>query len=619
MAIEEIVALRLPSNLSEIAANGYHPEGAAVPEVAELDWKRMNEEQRQAALARMRHSAAHVMADAVLSLFPDARLGIGPSIEEGFYYDLDLPRALTLEDLAEIEKRMAQIVAGKHRFERVEIDRAEARRWFAERRQVYKVELIDDLPEDEQITFYRDGKFVDLCRGPHVEHTGQIGAFKLLNVAGAYWRGDEKRPMLQRIYGTAFPSQEELDRHLFLLEEAKRRDHRRIGKELELFHLDPTAPGMPYWLPKGLKVLNELIAFWRAEHEKRGYQEIASPLINNKSIWETSGHWEHYRENMFVIPIDENTTYAVKPMNCPNAMIVYNLKTRSYRDLPFRLSDCDMLHRNERSGTLHGLLRVQKIQQDDAHIFVAEDQIEEEFDRILEIAHLFYSIFGLKYSYRLGTRPESFIGDIETWNKAEADLVRILDKNVGREGYRIQDGDGAFYGPKIDILMEDALGRSWQMGTIQLDFQQPRRFNCKYIDRDGQEKTPVVIHRVIYGSMERFIGILIEHTAGAFPIWLAPVQAVVIPVANRHLDYAHKVTQQLKAAGLRAELNDDEQRMNYKIREAQLQKIPYILVVGNHEEANESVAIRLRSNENLGAKPIAEFIALAKDAIARRE
>jgi threonyl-tRNA synthetase len=573
-------------------------------------------------LYRIRHSAAHVMAQAVLEMFPDGKLAIGPPIEDGFYYDFDLPRSLTPEDLQKIEARMTEIIKENYPFIRREVSPEEARELF--KHQPYKLELIEDilsrgtdeygnrLPEGQRpvLSTYRHDGFEDLCRGPHVERTGQIpaDALKLLTVAGAYWRGDERRPMLQRIYGTAWHTKEELERYLWQRAEAERRDHRRLGRELELFHFDQTAPGMPYWLPKGLKVLNTLLAFWREEHEKRGYQEIAAPLINDKSLWETSGHWEHYRENMFIIPVEEHITYGVKPMNCPNAMVVYNLKKRSYRDLPLRLSDCDILHRYERSGTLHGLLRVRKFQQDDAHIFVTEEQIEEEYDRILEIANLFYGIFGLKYSLRLGTRPRDFMGDPQTWDKAEAALTRILDKHVGPGNYVIGEGEGAFYGPKLDILMRDALGREWQTGTIQLDFQLPRRFNCTYTDRDGTEKTPVVIHRVIYGSLERFMGILIEHYAGAFPFWLAPVQAVVIPIADRHVPYARQVAEQLAANKLRVEVDDRPERMNAKIRDAQLQKIPYMLVVGDREAASGTAAVRLRTGADLGPREIGEIV-----------
>jgi threonyl-tRNA synthetase len=582
----------------------------------EMDLAVAPESEHELDLARMRHSCAHVMAQAVLELFPGAKLGIGPAIADGFYYDFDLPRPLTPEDLERIERRMEEIKAAAYPFVRRVVTREEARELF--RDQPYKLELIAEFPPDEVITTYTHDGFTDLCRGPHVRDTSLIGFFKLLRVSGAYWRGDERRPQLQRIYGTSWPTREQLDAYLHRLEEAERRDHRRLGRELELFHFDPTAPGMPYWLPKGLKILNLLLDFWRQEHEKRGYQEIAAPLINDKSLWEVSGHWDHYRENMFLIQLDEHLTYGVKPMNCPNAMIVYNLKKRSYRDLPLRLSDCDILHRYERSGTLHGLLRVRKFQQDDAHIFVTEDQIEEEFARILEIAQLFYGIFGLRYTLRLGTRPADFMGDPETWDKAEAALQRILDRHAGPGNYLIGEGEGAFYGPKIDILMEDALGRQWQTGTIQLDFQLPRRFGCTYTDRDGTEKTPVVIHRVIYGSLERFIGILIEHFAGAFPVWLAPVQATIIPIADRHLPYAYRVRDRLRDAGLRVEVDDGDERMQAKIRSAQLQKIPYMLVVGDREVNEESLAVRLRTNENIGSMSIERFITMVQRLVAEK-
>ncbi len=582
----------------------------------EMDLAIAPESEHELDLARMRHSCAHVMAQAVLELFPGAKLGIGPAIADGFYYDFDLPRPLTPEDLERIERRMEEIKAAAYPFVRRVVTREEAYELF--RDQPYKLELLAEFPPDEVITTYTHDGFTDLCRGPHVGDTSQIGFFKLLRVSGAYWRGDERRPQLQRIYGTSWPTREQLEAYLHRLEEAERRDHRRLGRELELFHFDPTAPGMPYWLPKGLKILNLLLDFWRQEHEKRGYQEIAAPLINDKSLWEISGHWDHYRENMFVIQLDEHLTYGVKPMNCPNAMIVYNLKKRSYRDLPLRLSDCDILHRYERSGTLHGLLRVRKFQQDDAHIFVTEDQIEEEFARILEIAQLFYGIFGLRYTLRLGTRPADFMGDLETWDKAEAALQRILDRHAGPGNYLIGAGEGAFYGPKIDILMEDALGRQWQTGTIQLDFQLPRRFGCTYTDRDGTEKTPVVIHRVIYGSLERFIGILIEHFAGAFPVWLAPVQATIIPIADRHLPYAYRVRDRLRDAGLRVEVDDGDERMQAKIRRAQLQKIPYMLVVGDREVNEESLAVRLRTNENIGSMSIDRFITMVQRLVAEK-
>lgn len=583
-------------------------------------------------LYRIRHSAAHLLAQAVLERFPGAGIAIGPPIEDGFYYDFDLPHAPTEADLAWLTARMQALIRGNHPFTVRTVTAAEARALFAE--QPYKLALIDGLVQGAQdeygnalaenapplLTVYQQDHFVDLCRGPHVATTGEIDpeAIKLMNVAGAYWRGDEKNPMLTRIYGTAWRNKAELDHYLWRLEEAERRDHRRLGKQLELFHFDPTAPGMPYWLPKGLKVLNELLAFWRQVHEEHGYQETASPLLNERKLYEISGHWEHYKENMFIMPVDEHTTYGLKPMNCPNAMVLFNMKVRSYRELPLRLSDCDMLHRFELSGTLHGLLRVQKFQQDDAHIFVTEEQIDAEYERIFALADLFYHIFGLTYKLRLSTRPDSFVGELGTWERAEQTLRRILDEQVGSGNYLIGESDGAFYGPKVDILMEDALGRQWQMGTIQLDFQLPRRFGCTYVDRDGAEKTPVVIHRVIYGSMERFIGILIEHTAGALPVWLAPVQARLIPITDQQLPYVQTVAGQLRKAGLRVEVDDSAKRMNAKIRDAQVQKVPYMLVIGNREMANEQVAVRLRTEEDLGAMTVDAFIALAQQTVAEK-
>ena len=577
-------------------------------------------------LYRLRHTAAHVMAQAVLELYPGAKLGIGPPIADGFYYDFDLGqdeagnrRTFSPDDLEAIERRMRQIIAGRHLLVYREIDVDEARRLFQD--QPYKLELIAELAErGERLSTYRHDTFEDLCRGPHVAHTGKIppDAIRLTSVAGAYWRGDEANPMLQRIYGTAWPSKRELKAYIRRVEEAKRRDHRRLGKQMELFHFDETAPGMPYWLPNGLKILRELIAFWREEHEKRGYQEIAAPLVNDVSLWKQSGHWEHYRENMFIIPIDEQRTYALKPMNCPNAMIVYGLKTRSYRDLPLRLADTDVLHRRERTGTLHGLLRVQHIQQDDAHIFVTEEQIEEEYDRILNLVDRFYDVFGLTYQLRLSTRPERFIGDVDTWNKAEAALKRILDARFGPENYQIDVGDGAFYGPKIDIDMADALGRQWQMGTVQLDFQLPRRFGLTYVDENGEDQTPVVIHRVVYGAFERFVGILIEHFNGAFPVWLAPVQAVVIPITDDHHAYVEEVTAKLRAAGVRAEADLGGERMQAKIRHAQLLKVPYMLIAGDREVEAETVSLRKRDGRRQNGMAVEAFLQMVEEKVHRR-
>ena len=566
-----------------------------------------------------RHSMSHVLAQAVKRLYPDAKLAIGPAIDDGFYYDFDVETPFSHDDLETISAEMKKIIKENHRFERQEVSREEAMKMLKEMDEPYKIELLEDLPDEEEISFYKDGEFVDLCKGPHAKYTKSVKNFQLLDVAGAYWRGDEKNKMLQRIYGTAFNKKEDLEHFLNMREEAEKRDHRRLGRELELFHLDQTAPGMPYWLPKGLTILNELISYSREEQDKRGYQEIATPLVNHKSLWETSGHWDFYKDNMFIIPIDEHTTYAVKPMNCPNAMIVYNLKTRSYRDLPLRLSDASVLHRNERSGTLHGLLRVQKFQQDDAHIFITEDQIEEEYERVLEFTEHYYGMFGLNFKLRFGTRPKKYLGDVETWDRAEAALTRILDKLVPGKYVR-EEGEGAFYGPKIDILIEDAIGRSWQNGTIQLDFQLPRRFNCTYVDRDNVDQTPVVIHRALFGSFERFFGILIEHYAGAFPVWLSPVQVSAIPIADRHIEYCDELVGALKEAGIRAELNYAKHKtLNYRVREAQVQKIPYMLVIGDREIENKEISLRLRTEEDLGAKPLGEFINFVREKIDNKE
>jgi threonyl-tRNA synthetase len=571
----------------------------------------------------LRHSTAHVMAQAVCALFPGTKYAIGPPIHDGFYYDFDLPTHVGPEDLERIEDRMRELVKEDQPFVREEVSREEALRRLDG--QEYKREIVEALGEaegevaaGEVVTLYRNGDWVDLCLGPHVPSTGRLGAFKLLSLAGAYWRGDETRPQLTRIYGTAWATQDDLDAHLERLEELERRDHRRIGKDLELFHLEPTAPGMPYWLPRGLRILNELLAFWREEHEARGYQEISAPLVNEKALWETSGHWEHFKDDMFVIPEDERTTYGLKPMNCPNAMVVFNIKPRSYRDLPLRLSDADTLHRNERSGTLHGLLRVRRFIQDDAHIFVTEDQIEQEYERIFEIADRFYSVFGLAYRLRLSTRPDHFLGDVETWDRAEAALRGILERRMGAGGYDVEEGGGAFYGPKIDIDMEDVLGRPWQMGTIQLDFQLPRRFDCTYTDADGERRTPVVVHRVIYGSLERFIGILIEHTAGAFPLWLSPEQVRFVPVADRHVEHCRELAERARAAELRPFVDEAKESVGKKIRTAQLMRAPYTIVVGDRDIEAGTYTVRDRAGAEHPGIAFDDLVAaLAEEARTR--
>lgn len=568
-------------------------------------------------LNNLRHTAAHLLAAAVVELYPQAKPTIGPIIENGFYYDFDLSDSVSEEDLPRIENKMRELLKGWDKVENREVSAAEAKKIFANN--PYKLELIEELEKaGELITIYKTGNFEDLCRGGHAENPQEeIKAFKLLSVAGAYWRGSEKNKMLTRIYGTAFHSQSQLDEYLQQVEEAKKRDHKKLGPQLGIFMFHETAPGMPYWLPKGTIIINELVKFWREEHSKRGYQEIKSPLLNKKELYVTSGHWEHYRENMFLAETEEGEIYGVKPMNCPNSMVVYASQTRSYKDLPLRLGDTDTLHRYERSGTLNGLLRVREFSQDDAHIFVTEDQIKEEYQRIFEIVERFYSIFHLDYSFRLGTRPEKYMGDIASWNKAEEVLKEILEDS-GKK-YSILEGDGAFYGPKVDILMKDSLGRPWQMGTIQLDFQLPKNFNLKYIDQDGKEKTPVTIHRVIYGSLERFLGILIENYAGAFPTWLSPVQVQIVPITDRNTKYSQKVLEQLISSNIRTEVDNRSEKMQAKIRDAQLQKVPYMLIIGDREEKEDKVAVRTRSGEDLGAIDIEVFVEKIKTEVEQRQ
>jgi len=595
-------------------------------------------------LSRMRHSCAHILAQAVVERFGDSgsvRLGVGPAIADGFYYDFDLPRALQEDDLAWLEARMKEIASNKHAFQHRFVNVDEARKLFAD--QPFKLEIIDlvanGLADDDgekvssngdsakragdengqsvEVSLYQHDNFVDLCKGPHVGNSSEIEpeAIKLLHSAGSFWRGNERNPMLTRIYGTVFESKEELDKHLFYLEEVRKRDHRKIGKKLELFHFDETAKGMPYWLPNGMKVLNELLSFWRNVHERHGYEEISSPILNDKKLWEISGHWEHYQENMFVVPLDDDTVYGLKPMNCPNAMVVFGLKLRSYRDLPMRLADCDILHRHERSGTLSGLFRVQKFQQDDAHIFVEPERIEEEFDRILDLTEEFYSVFDLDYSFRLSLRPDDFMGDSEVWDKAENALKDILDRRVGKDNYIVAEKEGAFYGPKIDILMKDSLGRKWQMGTIQLDFQLPLKFDLKYIDRDGKHKTPAVIHRVIYGSIDRFVGVFLEHTAGDLPLWLSPVQVAIVPIADRHVEFAEKLGERLRENGVRFKIDSGNARMNRKIRDWELQKVPFIIIVGDKEAQSNSVSVRPRHGDQKNDIALDSFITELRNAI----
>lgn len=569
-------------------------------------------------LEHKRHTLAHLLAAAVLELYPDAKRTIGPAIDDGFYFDFDFPTNKPSEkDFPKIEKVMRKLLPSWKSFERSELEAAAAKAEYPENE--FKHELIDEFTkEGQKVSFYKSGHYSDLCRGGHVENPAKeiaSDSFKLDRIAGAYWRGDEKNKMLTRIYSLAFDTKEELDAHIAMREEARARDHKKLGTEHELFMFHETAPGMPYWLPKGVVLYNELIDFWRKEHSERGYQEIVSPILNKKELYITSGHFDHYWEDMFVADMGENEVYGVKAMNCPNAMIVFGSKSRSYRDLPLRLSDTDALHRYERSGTLNGLLRVREFRQDDAHIYVTEEQIGAEYLEVFKIVDRFYSIFGMKYKFRLGTRPESFMGDVETWNKAEATLKDILEKS-GKE-YFVLEGDGAFYGPKVDILMNDVLGREWQMGTIQLDFQQPRRFNLEYTSQDGTRKTPVAIHRVIYGSMERFIGILIEHYAAAFPLWLSATQVKVLTVSEKHNEYGMKVLKALKDAGLRAEIDDANESLGKKIRNAKTEKVPYIFVIGEKEEAAGTVGVETRAGGE-GEKPLDQMVERLKDEYKRR-
>ncbi len=552
-----------------------------------------------------RHSASHVLAHAVKRLYPNVKLGIGPAIENGFYYDFEFEKPISSDDLQTIEKEMKKIVKERNQIRRREMSREEAIKLFEERNEPYKVEMIKELPEDAVISCYEQNDFIDLCAGPHLPHTGMVKAFKLTSLAGAYWRGSEHNPMLQRIYGTAFPTKERLQHYLDMLEEAKKRDHRKLGRELELFSLHEEGPGFPFLHNNGNVVWQELTAYWREEHRRAGYEEIKTPLILNRTLWEQSGHWDHFREDMYFTSIDEQD-FAVKPMNCPGAMLVYRDKMHSYRDLPRRIAEMGIVHRHELSGTLHGLMRVRSFTQDDAHIFMLPDQVESEVAGIIDLMDQFYSVFGFDYRVELSTRPEKAMGTAEMWDKATDILEKVLvDKNVD---YRLNEGDGAFYGPKIDFHLEDCLGRSWQCGTIQLDFQMPEKFDLTYIGEDGDKHRPVVIHRVIYGSMERLMALLIEHYGGAFPTWLAPVQVTVIPVTDRSHDYAGQIFERLNDEEFRVTIDQRNEKVGYKIREAQLKKIPYMLIVGDKEVESGQVAVRHRGEGDLGAEELENLI-----------
>ena len=567
-------------------------------------------------LHAIRHTAAHVMAQAIQHLFPGTKFAIGPAIANGFYYDLDSEHVFTPEDLAAIEKEMAKIVKANTPLVRSELSRADALAMFAKMEEPYKVELINDLPEDAIISIYQQGDFLDLCAGPHCPTTGRVKAFKLQSIAGAYWRGNEKNKMLQRIYGTAFNTKEELDAYLNMLEEAAKRDHRKLGKELDLFSIQDEGPGFPFFHPNGMIVRNELEDYWRKIHREYGYQEIKTPMILSRSLWEQSGHWDHYRENMYFTQIDE-LDFAIKPMNCPGGMLVYKTKPHSYKELPIRAGELGLVHRHELSGALHGLFRVRCFTQDDAHIFMMPSQIKEEIQNVIKLFDQVYGTFGLKYHAELSTRPEDSMGDAETWEKT-TNALRDAMEDFGL-AYVVNEGDGAFYGPKIDFHLTDSIGRTWQCGTIQLDMQLPEKFDLTYTGEDGLKHRPVMIHRVVYGSIERFIGILIEHYAGAFPAWLAPTQVRILPITDKHVAYAKELNDKMFALGLRVYLDDRNEKIGYKIREAQVQKIPYMLVIGDKEVEEATVAVRRRSEGDLGAMKAEDFIAMLQKEIAEKK
>ena len=547
----------------------------------------------------LRHSTAHVLAQAVKTIFPTAKCWVGPATKDGFYYDFDFKTPITNEDLAVIEDEMNQIIKANLEIVRKEVTKKEAIKIMKDLGEPYKVELIEAFPDDELITTYTQGEYVEVCRGPHIKSTGLIKSFKLTKISGAYLKGDSKNKMLTRIYGVVFDKKSEMEEYFKLLEEAMKRDHRKLGRELELFFFDETAPGMPYWMPKGFTMFNTLINYWREIHKKEGYQEFAAPQLNSSSLWKTSGHWDHYKEDMFVLTDSDGNEQAIKPMSCPNSIKVYQTKVRSYKDLPLRFCDVDAIHRNEKSGQLNGMLRVRMFHQDDSHNFVTPDQIGFEIRNILNIANRMYGDFGLPFELTLSTRPDDFMGEIETWNKAEAELKEVLNEICGEGKYRINEGDGAFYGPKIDIKMKDCLGREWQMGTIQVDFQLPQRFDLSYIDKDGSKQMPIMLHRVIFGSLERFVGIITEHFAGAFPTWIAPVQLKVISVSEKSAEYASKVATFFDDNNVRVEIDNSDERIGYKIRLAQLEKVPYMIILGENEANAGTVSIRKRNGEEI--------------------
>lgn len=565
--------------------------------------------------AAFHHTTSHIMAQAVKRLYPEIKLAIGPSIADGFYYDFDTEKPLTNDDLEKIEAEMKKIVKENLPITRYTLPRDKAIAFMKEKNEPYKVELIEDLPEDAEISFYEQGEYTDLCAGPHLMTTKPVKAFQLTSIAGAYWRGDEHKAMLTRIYGTSYTKKADLDAYLERMEEAKKRDHRKLGKELELFMIREEGPGFPFFLPKGMILKNTLIDFWREIHTKEGYVEIATPMMLNRSLWETSGHWDHYKENMYTTVIDD-TDFAIKPMNCPGGMLVYKSKPRSYRDLPIRMGELGLVHRHEKSGALHGLMRVRCFTQDDAHIFMTPEQITGEIKGVVRLIDEVYQLFGFKYHVELSTKPENSIGSDEDWEMATSGLVKALDELD--MPYVVNEGDGAFYGPKIDFHLEDSIGRTWQCGTIQLDFQLPARFEAEYIGADGEKHRPIMIHRVVFGSIERFIGILIEHYAGKFPTWLAPIQAIVIPVSDKNAAYAKSIYEKMKQNGIRVELDSRSEKVGYKIREAQLQKIPYMLVIGAKEEEEQVVSVRNRDTEETNVMPLEKFIEELRNKIQKR-
>ena len=564
----------------------------------------------------IRHTASHVLAQAVKRLYPETKLAIGPAIDDGFYYDFDREGGFTPDDLEKLEAEMKKIVKENLALKPFVLPRDEAIKFMQEKGEPYQVELIEDLPEGETISFYQQGDFVDLCAGPHILYTKGIKAFKLTSIAGAYWRGSEKNKMLTRIYGTAFAKKEDLEAYLTMMEEAKKRDHRKLGKELGLCMFAEEGPGFPFFLPKGMTLKNTLIDYWREIHLREGYQEVSTPVILSRKLWETSGHWDHYKENMYTTVIDDED-YAIKPMNCPGGMLVYKSQSRSYRDLPLRIGELGLVHRHEKSGQLHGLMRVRCFTQDDAHIFMTQDQITDEIKGVTRLINEVYSQFGFDYFVELSTRPDNSMGSDEDWEMATNGLRNALDE-MGLK-YIVNEGDGAFYGPKIDFHLRDSIGRTWQCGTIQLDFQLPQRFEAEYVAEDGTKKRPIMIHRVCFGSIERFIGILIEHFAGKFPVWLAPVQVKVIPVSEKSMEYAQGVYDQLKAAGIRTELDRKDEKVGYKIRQAQLEKVPFMLVLGEKEAAEGKITVRSRDKGDLGVADLSTFIADVKKMTETRE